>query len=205
MPNETRVSRLAALQQDAYEKLGIADINSFIKFTVWPFIKAGGDLALVGFHFYEDFIPTGVSHNALERDVFPEEYYWEDNDKHNQNREVCTHGATLLDNEQLRPAECEPLPLPPMVSDIIVPNLQKHLSNLSLPTELDFLYVNRYRHKKSGYIRFHHDQLTKMGPVVVGVSFGATAHLSLARTCSPDTKKPGTEGQIRVEMKAGSM
>ena len=118
---------------------------------------------------------------------------------------MCTHGATLLDKEQLNPAECESLPLPPLVATELVPGLQRHLTELSLPAEMDFLYANRYRKAKGGYIRFHHDQLTKMGPVVIGVSIGATAHMSFVRTCSPDTKLPGTDGSIEVEMKAGSM
>ena len=46
------------------------------------------------------------------------------------------------------------------------PRLQRHLTKLALPAEMDFLYANRYRKAKGGYIRFHHDQLTKMGPVV---------------------------------------
>lgn len=87
----------------------------------------------------------------------------------------------------------------------LVPGLQRHLNELSLPAEMDFLYANRYRKAKGGYIRFHHDQLTKMGPVVVGVSLGATAHMSFVRTCSPDTKLPGTDGSIEVKMEAGSM
>lgn len=44
-----------------------------------------------------------------------------------------------------------------------------------------------------------------MGPVVVGISLGATAHMSLVRTCSPDTKLPGSDGSVEVELRAGSM
>lgn len=98
------------LQEEARE-LGIYDINEFMKGTVWPFVKQGGDLALVGFHYFDNFIPTNVKHEDIEASVFPEGYMWEDNDpKHQQNREVCTHGATLLDKEQLKPAECEVSP-----------------------------------------------------------------------------------------------
>ena len=40
---------------------------------------------------------------------------------------------------------------------------------------------------------------------MVGVSLGATAHMSLVRTCSPDTKLPGSDGSVEVELRAGSM
>jgi hypothetical protein len=45
----------------------------------------------------------------------------------------------LLDKEQLRPAECEALPLPDLVARRIVPGIQRHLTRLSLPVEMDFL------------------------------------------------------------------
>ena len=171
----------------------------------------------VGFYVVDDFIPPNVSHNDIEDAVFPscfDEskgsvpncYAWEDNDKkHEQNREVCTHGVTLLDREQLIPAEVAPLPLPELVRRELVPGLEAFLEQLELPSSLDFLYANRYRKGKRSYIRFHHDQLTKMGPVVVGVSLGATAHLTLVRTCSPDTKLPGRDGSVDVELRAGCM
>jgi len=207
MPGPDRRKLLGALQEEASRTLGIRDVGLFVKNTVWPFVKNGGDLALVGFHYFPDFIPPGVRHADVESAVLPRDYVWEDNDaKHQQNREVCTHGATLLDKEQLKPAECAALPLPGVVAQELMPLLQRHLAALGLPGDrMDFLYANRYRHAKSGYIRFHHDQLTKMGPVVVGVSLGATAHLSLVRTCTPDTKLPGSDGSVRVEMLAGSM
>ena len=118
---------------------------------------------------------------------------------------MCSHGVTLLDRNQLKPAECEILPLPGLVAQKIVPRLQRALTQLSLPAEMDFLYANRYRKAKGGFIRFHHDQLTKMGPVVVGISLGATAHMSFVRICSPDTLFPGSDGSVEVELKAGSM
>ena len=34
---------------------------------------------------------------------------------------------------------------------------------------------------------------------------GATAHLTLVRTCSSDTKLPGKDGSVDVELRAGSM
>ena len=86
-----------------------------------------------------------------------------------------------------------------------MPGLEAFLEQLELPSSLDFLYANRYRKGKRSYIRFHHDQLTKMGPVVVGVSLGATAHLTLVRTCSSDTKLPGRDGSVDVQLRAGSM
>ena len=206
IPNDLRRRKLAALQEEAARDLGIEDINAFMKHTVWPFCLRGGDLGLVGFHYYEDFVPSTVDHGAIEAAVFPEGYAWEDNDpKHQQNREVCTHGVTLMDKEQLNPAECAPLPLPGLVAQRLVPKLQAHLARLGLPADLDFLYANRYRKAKGGYIRFHHDQLTKMGPVVCGVSLGAVAHMSYVRTCTPDTKLPGTDGSVDVEMTPGSM
>ena len=56
---------------------------------------------------------------------------WEDNDKkHEQNREVCTHGVTLLDREQLIPAEVAPLPLPELVRRELVPGLEAFLEQL---------------------------------------------------------------------------
>ena len=85
-----------------------------------------------------------------------------------------------------------------------MPGLEAFLEQLELPSSLDFLYANRYRKGKRSYIRFHHDQLTKMGPVVVGVSLGATAHLTLVRTCSGDTKLPGRDGSVDVQLRAGS-
>jgi alkylated DNA repair dioxygenase AlkB len=206
VPHDGRRIKIAALQEEAHRELGILDVNEFMKNTVWPFCRQGGDLDLVGFHYFENFLPKSVKHEDVEAAVLPEQYVWEDNDaKHQQNREVCTHGVTLLDREQLNPAECAPLPLPPLVAQKVVPRLQRHLDALDLPCDLDFLYANRYRKAKGGYIRFHHDQLTKMGPVVVGVSLGATAHMSFVRTCTPDTKLPGSDGSVEVEMAAGSM
>ena len=184
VPNDRRRESLAALQADAWNTLGIDDVSTFVKHVVWPFCRRGGDLRLVGFHYFEGMFPDAkVDHADLEDAVLPEGYAWSDDDpKHQQNREVCTHGVTLLDREQLIPAECAPLPLPELVASDVVPRLRKTLTDLRLPADLDFLYANRYRKSKNGYIRFHHDQLTKMGPVVVGVSLGAPAHLSLART-----------------------
>jgi len=161
MPGELRRAKMAALQEEAWTELGIGDVKEFMKSTVWPFVRLGGDLRLVGFHYFDDFVPPDVPHAAVEAAVFPPGYAWEDSDmKHQQNREVCTHGATLLDREQLRPAECESLPLPDLVARRLVPGLRRHLASLSLPEEMDFLYANRYRKAKGGYIRFHHDQLT---------------------------------------------
>ena len=218
VPNDHRRTKLMALSEEARRVLGIGDVAAFMKDVVWPFVRRGGDLSLVGFHYFEEFLPPHLmgndggeeagkqAMNPIEAAVFPEAYVWEDNDpKHQQNREVCTHGATLLDREQLRPAECVALPLPKLIAAEVVPRLQEHLVDLGLPAAMDFLYANRYRKAKGGYIRFHHDQLTKMGPVVAGVSLGATAHMSYVRTCTPDTKLPGTDGSVEVEMKAGSM
>jgi len=206
VPHDGRRLKMAALQEEALRELGILDINHFMKQTVWPFCKQGGDLGLIGCHYFDKFLPPSVSHEEVEAAVLPERYVWEDNDpKHQQNREVCTHGVTLLDREQLNPAECAPLPLPKLVAREVAPRLQRHLKALDLPCELDFLYANRYLQAKGGYIRFHHDQLTKMGPVVVGVSLGATAHMSYVRTCTPDTKLPGSDGSVEVELAAGSM
>jgi alkylated DNA repair dioxygenase AlkB len=206
IPNDARRAKLAALQKEAAESLGVDDVGRFMKHTVWPFCKNGGDLSLVGFHYEPNFLPESVEHDALAGAVFPEGYVWEDNDpKHRQNREVCTHGVTLLDKEQLNPAECQPLPFPGLVQHRVVPALRRALERLALPADMDFLYANRYRQAKGGYIRFHHDQLTKMGPVVAGVSLGATAHMSYVRTCTPDTKLPGTDGAVEVELEAGSL
>lgn len=206
IPNDARRAKLAALQKEAAESLGVDDVGRFMKHTVWPFCKNGGDLSLVGFHYEPNFLPASVDHDALASAVFPEGYVWEDNDpKHRQNREVCTHGVTLLDKEQLNPAECQPLPFPGLVQHRVVPALRRALERLALPADMDFLYANRYRRAKGGYIRFHHDQLTKMGPVVAGVSLGATAHMSYVRTCTPDTKLPGTDGAVEVELEAGSL
>lgn len=206
VPHDGRRAKMAALQEEALRELGLADINAFMKNTVWPFCKQGGDLGLIGFHYFDKFLPPSVAHADVEAAVLPEQYVWEDNDpKHQQNREVCTHGVTLLDREQLNPAECAPLPLPRLVARDVVPRLRRHLAALDLPCDLDFLYANRYRRAKGGYIRFHHDQLTKMGPVVVGVSLGATAHMSYVRTCTPDTKLPGSDGSVEVALAAGSM
>ena len=36
------------------------------------------------------------------------------------------------------------------------------------------------------------------------MSLGATAHMSYVRTCTPDTKLPGADGAVEVELKAGS-
>jgi alkylated DNA repair dioxygenase AlkB len=217
LPNDPRREKLALLREEAARTLQIYDINDFVKRTVWPYCLNGGDLRHVGFYVVDDFIPPNVSHTAIEDAVFPSCYdetrgsvpncyAWEDNDKkHEQNREVCTHGVTLLDREQLIPAEVAPLPLPELVRRELVPGLEAFLEHLELPSSLDFLYANRYRRGKRSYIRFHHDQLTKMGPVVVGVSLGATAHLTLVRTCSSDTKLPGRDGSVDVQLRAGSM
>jgi len=217
LPNDPRREKLALLREEAARTLQIYDINDFVKRTVWPYCVNGGDLRHVGFYAEDDFVPSHVSHADIEDAVFPscfDEakgsvpncYAWEDNDKkHEQNREVCTHGVTLLDREQLIPAEVAPLPLPELIRKQLVPGLEAFLEHLELPSSLDFLYANRYRKGKRSYIRFHHDQLTKMGPVVVGVSLGATAHLTLVRTCSSDTKLPGRDGSVDVELRAGSM
>ena len=217
LPNDPRREKLSLLREESARTLQIYDINDFVKRKVWPYCLNGGDLRHVGFHVVDDFIPSHVSHADIEDAVFPSCYdetkgsvpncyAWEDNDKkHEQNREVCTHGVTLLDREQLIPAEVAPLPLPELVRTHLVPGLEEFLDHLNLPTALDFLYANRYRKGKRSYIRFHHDQLTKMGPVVVGVSLGATAHLTLVRTCSGDTKLPGRDGSVDVQLRAGSM
>ena len=36
------------LQEEAKRELDIFDINEFMKDTVWPFVKQGGDLGLIG-------------------------------------------------------------------------------------------------------------------------------------------------------------
>ncbi|KAH8045567.1 phosphorelay sensor kinase [Aureococcus anophagefferens] len=178
IPNDARRAKLAALQNEAAESLGVDDVGRFMKHTVWPFCKNGGDLSLG--------------------------YAWEDNDpKHKQNREVCTHGVTLLDKEQLNPAECQPLPFPGLVQHRVA-SLRRR-ARARLVRDMDFLYANRYRQAKGGYIRFHHDQLTKMGPVVAGVSLGATAHTSYAADLHAGHEAPGTDGAVEVELEAGSL
>ena len=72
-------------------------------------------------------------------------------------------------------------------------------------TEMDFLYTNRYKSKKNSFIRFHHDHLTLMGPVIVGVSLKANATLSLVRTCADKGKRAGKEGEIRIKLPRRSM
>ena len=65
--------------------------------------------------------------------------------------------------------------------------------------------MNSYRKSKKSFIRYHHDHLTQMGPIVVGVSFGAAATLSLVATCGRDGKSPGKLGAIEIKLPPRSM
>ena len=111
------------LREEAARTLQIYDINDFVKRTVWPYCVNGGGLEARRVLRGDDFIPSHVSHSDIEDAVFPscfDEtkgsvpncYAWEDNDKkHEQNREVCTHGVTLLDannsfRRRSRPCRC---------------------------------------------------------------------------------------------------
>jgi hypothetical protein len=93
LPSIDRRAKMAALQEEATLTLDIADVTLFMKNTVWPFVRAGGDITLIGFHYFDDFVPDDVEHADVEAAVFPEGYGWEDNDpKHEQNREVIACG-----------------------------------------------------------------------------------------------------------------
>lgn len=72
--------------------------------------------------------------------------------------------------------------------------------------EFDFLYVNRYRNAKKAFIRFHHDHLTQMGPIVVGISLAADATLSLTTTVNKDGKTTASpHGTIAIPLPRRSM
>ncbi len=125
---------------------------------------------------------------------------------HGQQRLVWTHGLTLLDRERLIAAPFKTQPFPTTVKDnLLRPIAEVVKKKLGVDAEFDFLYVNKYRKSAKSFIRYHHDHLTQMGPVVVGVSFGAAATLSLAATCLTDGKTAGDLGTIDIKLLPRSM
>ena len=105
----------------------IYDINDFVKRTVWPYCRWWRALEarrvlprwMISYlHMYHILISRAAvfpsCFDEIERFRVPNCYAWEDNDKkHEQNREVCTHGVTLLDraSNSYLDAEVAPLPL----------------------------------------------------------------------------------------------
>ena len=174
-------------------------------------VKANHDLLpAIGFHFFKDIVANESDELKLVQNCAPVgengrlgEGGWA-NTQGGQNREVYTCGIVLKDRESLIPFPAKPIPLPKTSSTLFNKNIRPKLKTLGFSaedTEMDFLYTNRYKSEKHSFIRFHHDHLTLMGRVIVGVSLKADATLSLVRTCNKKSNCPGNDKDGKIEIK----
>ena len=190
---------------------GVGSIMSNFTKRVFAAVRDGAlPASAIGFHVVSLDITDESSVAALEEACAPmngdqPRDGWVSN-SHGQQRLVWTHGLTLLDRERLIAAPCKTQPFPTSVKDnLLGPITQAVKEKLGVDAKFDFLYVNKYRKSAKSFIRYHHDHLTQMGPVVVGVSFGAPATLSLAATCLRDGKTAGALGTIDIKLPPRSM